>query len=86
MLSVMRVTHVMRVMSPNPFPHIIFLLSVTHLTCVMHFKRVMNPSPYPMIYGWGVMHVIRYKYTCYIRFETQPFNYRNLCLIVIRYA
>ena len=42
----MRVTHVMRVISPTPIPRIIFVPSVVHVMRVIHVTRVMRPTPF----------------------------------------
>ena len=46
---VMRVAHVVRVISPTTIPRILFVLSVMHVMRAMHVKRVMSPTPFSLI-------------------------------------
>ena len=56
----MRVTHVIRVISPTPIPCIIFVPSVVHVMRVIHVTRVMRPTPFLLIiFFLGVMCVMR---------------------------
>ena len=45
----MRVTPVMRLISPTPVPLIIFVLSVMHVKRVKHVTRAMSPIPFSRI-------------------------------------
>ena len=47
-MRVMRVTHVMRVISPTPIPRIIFVLSVVYVIRVMHIR--LSPTFFSLIF------------------------------------